>query len=217
MTRGIFTVELDLLRKTKTVSWPGVSRPICFGSLLKPFLVLAFTATHTGYPTVVCRGTRDKCWLPRGHGKQDVVTALANSCNAYFLLLTRLTDRAALDAVCLRYGLTLPSRSLTEDSLIGLGSGWLNLPVSVAQAFSELTDQTVLRGMAQCAVRGTAKNVHLPCYAKTGTAPCSHTPRAPGDGFVAVLYPQGQPRRVLLLEQHGTTGAEACRAVRGKL
>jgi cell division protein FtsI/penicillin-binding protein 2 len=214
---SICWIELDLLHKSRSVVWPDVSRPIGFGSLLKPFLVLAFSATHATFPTVVCRGARDRCWLARGHGEQGVVSALANSCNCYFLHLARLIDRAALDAVCLRYGLMRPARSVDGDALIGLGSGWQNRPLDVAQAFSQVTDQMVLHGMAQCAVSGTAKNLHLPCYAKTGTAPCSHTPRAMGDGFVVVAYPLEQPRRVLLLEQHGTTGAEACRAVRSKI
>ena len=214
---SISWIELDLLRKAKTVSWVDVSRPVGFGSLLKPFLALAFAATHTAFPTVACRGTRDRCWLARGHGELTVVPALANSCNCYFPHIARLMDRAALDAVCLRYGLELPARSLGEEALIGLGPGWQNAPLAVTQAFAQLTDRTVLQGMAQCAVSGTAKNLHFPCYAKTGTAPCSHLPRAAGDGFVAVLYPIGQPRRVVLLEQHGTTGAEACRALRSKI
>jgi hypothetical protein len=210
-------IDLDLLHKTKTVVWPDAEKPISFGSLLKPFLVLAFAATHSNFPTVVCHGTRDRCWLPRGHGEQTVTAALANSCNCYFLHLAHLIVRAALDSVCLRYGLRAPQRTVGNDSLIGLGPGWRNVPMAVAQAFAQLTDQTVLRGMAHCAATGTARNLHMRCYAKTGTAPCSHEPRASGDGFVAVLYPVDLPRRVVLFERHGTTGAEACRGVRGKI
>jgi hypothetical protein len=216
-TDPISWIELDLLHKSQKVVWADMLRPVGFGSLLKPFLVLAFAATHWSFPTFVCRGVPDRCWLGRGHGEQSVVAALANSCNCYFLHLARLIDRAALDAVCLRYGLALPAREVSEEALIGLGGGWQNLPLSVVRAFAQLTDQTVLKGMAQCAVSGTAKSIHLPCYAKTGTAPCSHTPRGMGDGFVAVLYPMNQPRRVLLLEQHGTTGAEACHAVGSRI
>jgi hypothetical protein len=210
-------VELDLLRKGRSVVWLDAERPVSFGSLLKPFLVLAYGATHSAFPVVTCHGTRDRCWLPRGHGGQTVTQALIHSCNCYFLHLAKLIDRAALDAVCLRYGLALPSRSLGEDALVGLGTGWENVPLAVAQAFAQLTDPLVLRAMAECAVSGTARNLQLACYAKTGTAPCSHTPRAAGDGFVVVLYPLEQPRRVLLFAQHGTTGAEACKAVKGKI
>jgi hypothetical protein len=216
-TGGVCWLKLDLLHNTETSDWADASRPISFGSLLKPFLLLAFAVNHSKFPTVVCRGTRDRCWLARGHGEQDVVSALANSCNCYFLHLANEIDRAALDQVCLSYGLELPPRSLDSGALIGLGLGWRNKPLAVANAFARLKDATVLRGMAQCALRGTAKNVHIACYAKTGTAPCSHTPKGAGDGFVAVLYPLAQPRTVFLLQHHGTTGAEACRDVRSKI
>ena len=210
-------LSLDLLHGTESVHWPDCETPIGFGSLLKPFLTLAFAATHSTFPKVFCRGARDRCWLPGGHGEQDVVAALANSCNAYFLHVARAIDRAALDSTCLSYGLTLPTRSLNPEALIGLGPGWRNSPIAVTQAFGRLTDPTVLRGMAECAVSGTGKNLHLACYAKTGTAPCSHTKRAPGDGYVAVLYPRAQPRSVLLLQRHGATGAETCRYARQTL
>jgi cell division protein FtsI/penicillin-binding protein 2 len=210
-------IDLDLLHQSRTVHWAEPNELISFGSLLKPFLMLAFSATHSSFPVVTCHGTRDRCWLPRGHGEQSIVPALANSCNCYFLHLAKLLDRAALDAVCLRYGLSRPARSLGEDALVGLGSGWRNTPLAVVQAFAQVTDPTVLRGMEQCAAKGTARKLELPVYAKTGTAPCSHRPRGAGDGFVVVLYPTAQPRRVVLFEEHGTTGAEACRAVKGKI
>jgi hypothetical protein len=215
--QAVCWLTLDLLHGTKTVHWRGYSQPVSFGSLLKPFLALAFAATHSAFPRVTCHGARDGCWRVRGHGEQGVVEALAHSCNSYFLRLAGLIDRAALDATCLTYGLALPARTLRPEELIGLGGSWRNSPLAVAQAFARLTDPTILRGMAQCAASGTAKNVDLACYAKTGTAPCSHTPRAAGDGYVAVLYPIGQPRAVLLLQHHGTTGAEACRDVRQRI
>jgi hypothetical protein len=214
---AICWLTLNLQHGATTIHWPGHLQPVNLGSLLKPFLALAFAATHSAFPKVTCHGARDRCWRTHGHGEQDVVGALAHSCNAYFLRLSGLIDRAALDATCLTYGLALPARTLRPDDLMGLGAGWRNSPMAAAQAFARLTDATVLRGMAQCAVSGTAKNVGIACYAKTGTAPCSHTPRAAGDGYIAVLYPVGQPRRVLLLQHHGTTGAEACRDVRQRL
>ena len=146
-----------------------------------------------------------------------MIPALANSCNCYFLHLASQIDRAALDSVCLTYGLSVPLRSVKDESLVGLGSAWKNTPLAVVQAFSQVTDQTVLQAMAQCAQQGTAKNLGLQCYAKTGTAPCSHTPRASGDGFVVALYPVGLPRRVVLFEEHGTTGGEACKSVKSKI
>ncbi len=214
---SFYWIEFDLLHKSKTIAWPDSGRSISFGSLLKPFLALAYSSTHDRFPVVTCHGTRDRCWLPHGHGEQNILHAIANSCNCYFLHLVSLTDRAALDSVCLRYGLSAPPRSVNDDSLVGLGAAWSNTPLAVVEAFSQLTDQTVLQAMAQCAQVGTARNIGLQCYAKTGTAPCSHVPRAAGDGFVIALYPVGLPRRAVLFEQHGTTGAEACKSVKSKI
>ncbi|HMF76435.1 MAG TPA: hypothetical protein VK604_12295 [Bryobacteraceae bacterium] len=119
------------------------------------------------------------CWLPRGHGTQDIVDGLANSCNVYFLSLANGIERAALDSVCLSYGLTVPERGTTPAQLIGLGSGW---PRALAQNRRQPNVDIALTGMAHCAASGA------------------------GDGFAVAIYPLVQPRNVLLLEQHGVTG-----------
>jgi cell division protein FtsI/penicillin-binding protein 2 len=194
------------------------------GSLLKPFLILAYGATHTRFPVTHCSGAKDGCWLSRGHGDQDIVNGLANSCNAYFLALAKGIDRAALDSICLSYGLTAPARAANARNLIGLESGWPQTPLTAVAGFASLaqnrgraTVDIVLAGMERCAASGTARAIRLDCYAKTGTAPCTHTPRAPGDGFVIAIYPRVQPRNVTLFEQHGTTGAEAARGLLRKI
>src|SRR5439155_1563045 len=43
---------------------------------------------------------------------------------------------------------------------------------------------------------------------KTGTAPCTHSPRATADGYAIVIYPADRPRVVLLMQAHGRTGAD---------
>jgi cell division protein FtsI/penicillin-binding protein 2 len=191
------------------------------GSLLKPFLILAYGSTHAHFPEVYCGGARDGCWFKKGHGKQNIVTGLANSCNAFFLSLAGAIDGAALDSVCLTYGLTRPERGAKAAGLIGLGDGWPQEPGSVAEAFARLVRNrklqnvdTVLAGMARCAAAGTAREAKIACFAKTGTAPCSHLPRASGDGFVVAIYPMDQPRTVLLLAHHNATGAMTAREVR---
>jgi len=208
-------LKLDLLRGTEQNRFPGAT-PICFGSLLKPFLALAFSSTHPRFPVIHCAGSSTRCWYSRGHGPQDIVSALSNSCNTYFLALAKSLDRAALDETALRFGLVPPDRALPVANLIGLSSGWPQAPGSVARAFASLAQQsadpvvaTVLSGMARCARTGTARRAGFSCYAKTGTAPCSHVPRAPGDGFALAIYPPGEPRHVLLLGCHSTTGAHA--------
>jgi cell division protein FtsI/penicillin-binding protein 2 len=51
---------------------------------------------------------------------------------------------------------------------------------------------------------------------KTGTAPCIHAKRAPGDGFAVAIWPADDPRVVLLLRVHSAPGAEAA-ATAGKI
>ncbi len=209
-------VSLDLRNGSESVHWRDPARPVSMGSLLKPFLVLAYAATHTRFPIVECCGSRDHCWLPRGHGRQDIVDALANSCNRYFLRLCSDIDRAALDGICLSYGLKTPLRSLSNERLIGLNGGWPQDAIEVTAAFARLAQngseanvRIVLTGMARCSSFGTARDIHIRCYAKTGTAPCSHSIRGQADGFVAAMYPRDQPRAVLLVRHHNTTGAHA--------
>ena len=44
---------------------------------------------------------------------------------------------------------------------------------------------------------------------KTGTAPCLHAHRLPGDGYAVVLYPAESPRFLLLVQVHGVPGSKA--------
>jgi cell division protein FtsI/penicillin-binding protein 2 len=213
-------IEKSLENGEESHHWDSLTVSISMGSLLKPFLALAYSATHERYPAIYCAGSASGCWHARGHGEQHFVEALANSCNTYFLALTAMIDRAALDSVCLAYGLQAPARSLPAADLIGLGHGWPQSPLNVARAFASLAAnagetgaRTVLAGMARCAKSGTARAVGVSCYAKTGTAPCSHLPRASGDGFAVAIYPLDQPRSLVLLQHHNTTGANAARDV----
>ena len=71
--------------------------------------------------------------------------------------------------------------------------------------------------MLGSASRGTARAIDAAlgsnaALAKTGTAACSHTPQSSADGFTVVLYPAVQPRLLLLLREHGVTGAESAKA-----
>ena len=69
--------------------WDQIAEPAPVGSLVKPFIALAYGQKHNfRYPTYFCHGTADGCWLPRGHGKVDIRTAIAYSCDAYFLFVS---------------------------------------------------------------------------------------------------------------------------------
>ena len=207
---------LDIPSQQLTVNWPDSRAQVSFGSLLKPFLLPAYLKTHTHFPEVICYGAASGCWLPKGHGRQTVLPALANSCNTYFLALAAAIDRAALGSVCLEYQLSPPSATAPPASWIGLKEGWPQSAEPVLRAFHHLSQNRsdpaagiALTGMELCARSGTAEAAALHCFAKTGTAVCSHHPRAEGDGFAVLIYPSDAPRLILLAEQHGATGAHA--------
>lgn len=86
---------LDASGKVLAERW-ATQQAVSPGSLVKPFLALAYGEQHGGrFPTVRCRGSRDRCWLPRGHGNLVLEEAIAQSCNAYFLELAAGLDRHA--------------------------------------------------------------------------------------------------------------------------
>jgi cell division protein FtsI/penicillin-binding protein 2 len=190
------------------------------GSLVKPFLAMAYAAQHGGvFPRVHCAGTAGRCWLPKGHGTLDLEEAVAQSCNAYFLVLAAGLDRNAAAQVFDHYGLRGPSPTASDTASIGLGNGWKEAPLALARAYLQLeseagqpTQARIRAGMLRAASSGTAQAVDKAlgpnaALAKTGTAPCAHLPRAAADGFAVVLYPATQPRLLLLVRKHGGTGA----------
>ncbi len=214
---------LDASGNVLAERWPAPA-PISPGSLVKPFLAIAYGEQHGGrFPTVRCRGTQDRCWLPRGHGNLVLEVAIAQSCNAYFLELAAGVDRQRSAQTVARYGLAGQPITATAESLAGLGSAWKETPLAWARAYLQLvneqqspTQSRVVKGMLGSAERGTARAVDAAlgrnaALAKTGTAACSHTPRGAADGFTVVLYPAAQPRMVLLVRVHGVTGAESAR------
>jgi cell division protein FtsI/penicillin-binding protein 2 len=188
--------------------------------LLKPFLALAYLETHSEVPVIHCAGASEGCWYSPGHGRQDMIGALANSCNVYFLQIAETLNRAALDLTCISRGLALPSRAWPASRLIGLKEGWPQTPIAIVKAFSSLARDAadshtgiVLAGMLRCCQSGTAKAIGVPCYAKTGTALASERHDL-GDGYVIAVYPVDQPRTVLLLGRHNATGAEIAKSVK---
>jgi hypothetical protein len=202
--------------------WDNPDQPIPLGSLVKPFVALAYGEEHQfHYPIHVCRGDASGCWLPHGHGEIGITAAVADSCNSYFRMLTTGMTSADVIPSVTRLGLDLPSPELSGSDLIGVGNRWLVSPVHMARAYLELNrrrDQPgtreVIAGMAQSARQGTGAEVdrllkHSSVLVKTGTAACTHRDRAPGDGFVVALVPADQPELLLMVRVHGVPGAKA--------
>jgi cell division protein FtsI/penicillin-binding protein 2 len=219
-------------RRRIALRWDHAETPIPVGSLLKPFVALAYGRMENSarkFPTVVCHGKSDGCWRTGGHGVMTLAPALAESCNAYFLALARAvaTDGRALERVRAEYELPSPPAQKTAGMLIGVTPEWRIPSVALARAYAALLgpgrDGTgreviglLMAGMKAAALPGgTASKVGSHpggVLAKTGTAPCvadagGQRCIANGDGLVVVMAPAESPRWVLLVRQRGTTGA----------
>jgi hypothetical protein len=194
--------------------WPSIETPAPIGSLIKPFTALAWAESHQGrYPEFVCRGTKDGCWRPNGHGRLGITEAIAYSCNAWFSQL----HPDGLPELLTRFGLQTPDGNVPAGTLYGLGDHWRFAPVALLHAYSDLLDRPVkpiLDGLKLAALKGTASKLHGMALAKTGTAPC---PRHPGDGLVIAALPASAPRFLILVRAHGTTGANAAAALAAAL
>ncbi len=204
--------------------WENASRPVPMGSLLKPFTALAYGEAHGfHYPEYLCRGQAGGCWRPRGHGRIGLTQAVAHSCNAYFRALAAQVPAEALSAVLTRYGVNAADPADSASSKIGVGKGWRVAPLEMARAYLALASRSadpgaddLAAGMLLSARLGTGSAVEgalgpplAGARVKTGTAPCSHSPKLPGDGYAVDLYPADSPRFLLLVQVHGVPGSKA--------
>lgn len=202
--------------------WENVSQPLPMGSLLKPFTALAYGEAHSfHYPEYVCRGQAGGCWRPRGHGRIGLAEAVAHSCNAYFRALAAQVPAEDLSAVLARYGASASDQTESAASKIGVGKGWRVPPLEMAHAYLALASRSgdpgaedLAAGMSLSARLGTGSAVDSAlggsrARVKTGTAPCVHAHRLPGDGYAVVLYPAESPRFLLLVQVHGVPGSKA--------
>jgi cell division protein FtsI/penicillin-binding protein 2 len=207
--------------------WPNQHRAIAFGSLMKPFVAIAYGAEHQTFPQHLCHGTSDRCWLPRGHGSLALEQAIAHSCNSYFLDLATGVSPLQIEQTRRQFGLSGPGSYAPED-VIGLGNTWRNRPIDLARAYVKLLSmrnttvpQRIFAGMTMAADDGTGVALEVAdkpgrALIKTGTAKCTHGTKAPGDGFALALWPADAPRYMLLVRQHGKPGSHAA-AIAGKM
>jgi len=200
--------------------WEHADHEVPIGSLIKPFIAAAYGRTHTEYPRLRCAGGAS-CWRPSGHGTLGLAEAIEFSCNAYFQQLAQQLDSSlALQAM---ESAGLASHGSGPGKLAGFKAGeeWSAAPASLAWAYWQLAGRSresslraLFQGMSLATSQGTAKaagaRLHgLPAMAKTGTAPCTHMPKAPGDGFAVLMAPADHPRFILLVRMHGKPGAYA--------
>lgn len=201
--------------------WIESDKAVPIGSLGKPFTALAYAEGHNyQIPEHECAGG-SACWLPKGHGRLSIARAVAFSCNAYFTELARNTGGAQVTTVAQRFGLRGPGVNASPEVMAGRFGVWRESPAALVRAYATLLGRRlqpgireIVDGMEQSARIGTAAGVshdggHPSYIAKTGTAPCVHKERAPGDGFVIVSWPSQSARYLLLVRQHGVPGAQA--------
>ena len=204
--------------------WDRATAAIPLGSLAKPFAALAYGEQHGfRYPFRNCRGTETGCWRPGGHGNVDLTSAIAFSCNSYFHFLTSDLHAADVSMTANQFGLELPDRDAAGTQLAGVGSAWRVSPLRMAHAYLELIRgreqpaiAQILRGMQRSALEGTGAEVDRALQSekalvKTGTAACTHSPHAPGDGFAIAMAPAENPRVLLMVRVHGVPGSVAAR------
>jgi hypothetical protein len=116
--------------------WADAEHPIAPGSLVKPFVALAYGEQHAFvYPHVPCTGASGRCWLREGHGTLGLENALAQSCNAYFLVLADDLDRNLASRSFTRLGLTGPPLTAPAAALVGLDAAWRETPLTLARAY----------------------------------------------------------------------------------
>jgi len=205
-----------------TSHWENYEKPIPLGSLVKPFTAMAYAAAHDyRYPSYECKGKASGCWQDQPHGKLDIVAAVSVSCNSYFRGMAESVTLEQLFPVTQSFGLESPDAAIDGAGLIGIGDRWRIAPLHMARAYLELYRRReqpgvreLLEGMKQSARRGTGAAVGsalkpAEALVKTGTAPCTHTPWAPADGFVIALVPAERPEILLMVRIHGVAGAKA--------
>lgn len=186
-------------------NWPREDQPVSIGSLAKPFVALAYAQSHRfEYPGYTCKP--NTCWLPRGHGEVHLEEAIAQSCNTYFDALRTQIPAEALESTVRRFGLTSADHAKPE--------ALLRAYIELQKRAAEPGIAPILAGLRRAARQGTAKQIERDALAKTGTAPCTHTPKAPGDGFAIVLDPAVAPRTAILVRVHGHPGSHAAREAR---
>ena len=225
---GASYVLMDATTGTILASNLEPDRPLPLGSLLKPFTAIAYGETHSFvYPQYECKGAAGGCWRPRGHGRLGIVEAIAHSCNAYFRALASDLSAQDVSTALAHFGLNAVDPRANPAALFGMGDAWRATPRELLRAYLEIAQRStqpgareVIQGMRLAARSGTGEAVSARLDAdalvKTGTAPCTHSRRGPGDGYALAIYPADTPQFALLVSLHSAPGSHAA-AVGGEM
>jgi len=192
----------------------AVSDPLLLvGSIQKPFVVKAWAMSHpSDVPPVINCSDASGCWRVSGHGQMNLVEALSNSCNTYFLELAGQIPLEYLNKVFAEIGFR--GRVSSPESAIGLDtSGPKIRPSSLFNAYSQLialpweredVRQLIIHGLRLAASTGTAKVGRPGYFAKTGTVP-----GASPDSTIGLAIALDSSGNGILARHVGATGREA--------
>jgi len=165
---NLFTERLPLSRTQELFTDPGfpmfdrvIQSQYAPGSLFK--IITAIAGLEEGVITVDetldCRGSLQignrefKCWKDRGHGRLDIVQAIAQSCDVFFYQLglrvggDKLAKYARMLGLAKEIGISLPSeaKGLVPDSTwkkINFGEQWYSgdtANMSIGQGYLEVS------------------------------------------------------------------------------
>ena len=192
------------------------------GSAVKPFVLVALLEAKLlpAKPDYICpgnltlQGRNFACSHPRVSGRMDARTALAYSCNNYFVHYAALLPPGKLASTLARYGFSGVSSSVKE----ALGEADVKAtPLQMLQAYRRLAlerNPIVIAGLRDAVQYGTAQlaavsGLHV--AGKTGTA-------SPHYAWFAGFAPADQPQYVFaVLTRQGTGGLGAAQLARQAL
>src|SRR5262249_30857874 len=137
--------------------WEHPERNVPVGSLVKPFLAVAYGQTHQTFPRFRCVGKKT-CWLARGHGTLQVRDAIALSCTSCF---NQLVAGAGRDLERAFRSFDLHGDRGPRETPPSYGPA---APLRLARTYLELTRRSrdpavlpALEGLALSAQKGTGK------------------------------------------------------------
>ncbi len=189
---GLMSLQAQSLRlwtwdgRTFSHSRNATLVPMAVGSLQKAFVLKAWAEQHADTPAPVIACTPSShCWKPSGHGSLDLIQATSQSCNAYFIALSRATPKSRVQAHLNANGWR--GTLTTDDDAIGLSQDLSIHPFELLKRYHELVfrpwslgephRKAFLQGMREAAITGTAKGIRQRgLWAKTGTLPSVSIP-----------------------------------------
>lgn len=213
-----------LISNVQTGKLIGVSNPnlshqkYTIGSLAKIITATALLEENiiTTEQTYNCKGyeiingKKIYCWNPNGHGKNNIETALAQSCNLFFLNYSKKLKSEDILKYYKLYKIddseiNLPKSGLNTNLALGVDQKLLVSPMGMLSMASTLagakkldispsTLSRIKNGMILGAKEGTSKLFYKKGYsvaAKTGTAPYGKSGK---HGWVIGYYPANNPK-----------------------